>query len=235
MVKAALVVTPIALLVGFAAVAFLGWDDSAEQNLRNSIDKVAETQTGLYQFTIDQCGDEYKEFRTLCCCDPEYAVLGGVDVVEMYNLYEFDLPKIGDEQYAAYLPTSSGFYRFLFINEENLETFKEDPWSYAPAWGGFCGYGVALEEKSYAADFVKTLGPFVDLSSWAIKGGRLYFFGGSGARLKFIVYGSHAVALGDENWGTYYDSGSHYDGHFNTNCFHRQTYEDLINGIVTGE
>lgn len=32
-------------------------------------------------------------------------------------------------------------YQFWFSSQENRQLFMEDPWKYAPAWGGFCSFG----------------------------------------------------------------------------------------------
>uniref|UniRef100_A0A7S2V077 Uncharacterized protein n=1 Tax=Fibrocapsa japonica TaxID=94617 RepID=A0A7S2V077_9STRA len=191
------------------------------------------TMQNLVGFEVNQCMDIDKDLRGACCTDPSKPVLGGVDVVELYKQGEDTMPKIGDDNIGALLTTTAGEYLFNFISQENLDAFLADPWRYAPAWGGFCGYGVAFEEKSYKDDAVKRLGPYVDLSAWTISAGdgRLYFFGGGGPRGKFLA-DERAVQYGNDNWSGYY-AGNLYDGHFDTNCFHRQTYQDLINNIKT--
>lgn len=36
-------------------------------------------------------------------------------------------------------------YQFWFKNQHNLDTFAQDPWKYAPKFGGFCSYGTCCE------------------------------------------------------------------------------------------
>lgn len=36
---------------------------------------------------------------------------------------------------------------YIFANKQNLETFKADPQRYAPAYGGYCAYGVSVGKK----------------------------------------------------------------------------------------
>ncbi len=52
---------------------------------------------------------------------------------------------------------------YLFQNEDNKKAFEKDPARYAPAYGGFCAYGVAVGKK-----FVG------DPDVWAIVDDRLY-------------------------------------------------------------
>ena len=36
---------------------------------------------------------------------------------------------------------------YIFANQANLESFNSDPEKYAPAYGGFCAYGVSVGKK----------------------------------------------------------------------------------------
>ena len=36
---------------------------------------------------------------------------------------------------------------YIFANKQNLDTFKADPERYAPAYGGYCAYGVSVGKK----------------------------------------------------------------------------------------
>ena len=36
---------------------------------------------------------------------------------------------------------------YIFANKQNLETFKANPQRYAPAYGGYCAYGVSVGKK----------------------------------------------------------------------------------------
>jgi YHS domain-containing protein len=50
-----------------------------------------------------------------------------------------------------------------FANAEHRDMFAADPEKYAPAYGGYCAYGVAKGKK-----------PSIDPEAWAIVDGRLY-------------------------------------------------------------
>lgn len=52
---------------------------------------------------------------------------------------------------------------WLFASAENRELFAADPEKYAPAYGGFCAYGVSLGAK-----------PGIDPEAWKIVDGTLY-------------------------------------------------------------
>ena len=52
---------------------------------------------------------------------------------------------------------------YLFVNEEHRRLFAADPERYAPQYGGFCAYGVALG----------ALFP-VDIGTWQIRDQKLY-------------------------------------------------------------
>jgi YHS domain-containing protein len=52
---------------------------------------------------------------------------------------------------------------YLFASEEHRKLFTENPAKYAPQFGGFCAYGVALRK----------LFP-VDINTWQVRDGKLY-------------------------------------------------------------
>ena len=52
---------------------------------------------------------------------------------------------------------------YRFASEANLDAFKADPAKYAPAYGGFCAYGVAVGKKFDG-----------DPRFWKVVDGRLY-------------------------------------------------------------
>jgi YHS domain-containing protein len=54
--------------------------------------------------------------------------------------------------------------KYLFATAANRDTFKAKPEKYAPQYGGYCAYGVAVAKKFD-----------IDPSSWRIVDGKLYF------------------------------------------------------------
>ncbi|CAM9363922.1 unnamed protein product, partial [Heterosigma akashiwo] len=67
--------------------------------------------------------------------------------VQLFSQPAGSLPTLGTPAFTADLQTSTGEYSFYFSSSKNLEKFKQDPWAYAPAFGGFCACGLALEER----------------------------------------------------------------------------------------
>ena len=69
-------------------------------------------------------------------------VMDGYDVVEYFSLNPEDSGVKGDNAYKFIFNTSLADgtqlpYEFHFQSEENLQTFKSEPWRYAPRYGGF--------------------------------------------------------------------------------------------------
>jgi len=53
--------------------------------------------------------------------------------------------------------------RWMFANQDHLDRFKADPAKYAPQYGGYCAYGIAV------GNVVK-----IEPEQWSIVDGRLY-------------------------------------------------------------
>jgi YHS domain-containing protein len=61
-------------------------------------------------------------------------VAGGIDFVDLAGKTQGkDAPAFGD---ASHKTTLNGF-PFHFTSDANRAAFDADPWTYAPAWGGF--------------------------------------------------------------------------------------------------
>uniref|UniRef100_A0A6V1RN98 Uncharacterized protein n=1 Tax=Heterosigma akashiwo TaxID=2829 RepID=A0A6V1RN98_HETAK len=147
------------------------------------------------------------------------------------------LPVLGSEEFAGFLPTNVGMFKFLFSSAENRDAFLADPWKYVPAYGGFDAAGIALEEKAHEAKYAAKLGPLTDLSNWEVLDDRLFFFGSLKNKNAFKAK-EGAADLGDAAWRLYYGldaSAPLTEGYVNTNCFQRTTYEMLAAGTVSVE
>jgi YHS domain-containing protein len=99
--------------------------------------------------------DEVNVSKGATLAGPGLAV-HGYDVVAYFTTGQ---PTAGSDAYAV--DYNGGTYRFA--SQANLDAFKADPAKYAPAYGGFCAYGVALGKKFDG-----------DPRFWKIVGGRLY-------------------------------------------------------------
>eukprot|EP01084_Bolivina_argentea_P311699 539564_1 len=77
-------------------------------------------------------------------------VMLGYDVVA-YHLNVTGCDSIlGNKKYSYQLSSTDGngierLYEFWFTDENNLNTFKSNPWRWAPKFGGFCSFGTCCE------------------------------------------------------------------------------------------
>ena len=78
---------------------------------------------------------------------------------------------------------------YFFATEEHKKLFTLNPGKYAPQYGGFCAFGVALD----------ALFP-VDISTWQIRDGKLYLNLNSEILRKFNADFDGNVAKADNNW-----------------------------------
>lgn len=53
---------------------------------------------------------------------------------------------------------------WLFVNQENADSFKANPEKYAPQYGGYCAYGTAEGHKAPT-----------DIDTWTVYNKKLYF------------------------------------------------------------
>jgi YHS domain-containing protein len=83
-------------------------------------------------------------------------VMGGYDPVSYFKAGE---PMRGNGYHTA---THNGG-TYLFATKENKEAFKSNPEKYAPQFGGYCAYGVAVGKKFYS-----------DPTIWKVVQGKLY-------------------------------------------------------------
>ena len=70
------------------------------------------------------------------------------------------LPSIGSAKFTA----KHGDAAYRFVSEANRKAFEKNPDAYLPQFGGFCAYGVTVEQKFDG-----------DPRVWAIVDGKLYF------------------------------------------------------------
>ena len=78
---------------------------------------------------------------------------------------------------------------YFFATGEHKKLFTLNPDKYAPQYGGFCAFGVALD----------ALFP-VDISTWQVRNGKLYFNLNPDILKKFNADFVGSVAKADNNW-----------------------------------
>jgi YHS domain-containing protein len=78
---------------------------------------------------------------------------------------------------------------YFFVSEEHKKLFTASPGKYAPQFGGFCAFGVALGK----------LFP-VDISTWQVRDGKLYLNLNPDILKQFNADLAGNVAKADKNW-----------------------------------
>ncbi|MEO5719215.1 MAG: YHS domain-containing (seleno)protein [Chthoniobacterales bacterium] len=78
---------------------------------------------------------------------------------------------------------------YFFASEEHKKLFTAAPVKYAPQFGGFCAFGVALDK----------LFP-VDISTWQVREGKLYLNLNPDILKKFNADFAGQVATAEKNW-----------------------------------
>ena len=145
-------------------------------------------------------------------------VLLGFDVVQ----YHF-IPSVKDGGVAVRGKPEFAYnfegYQFWFSTLENRQRFVEDPWKYAPAWGGFCSWGVGLEVEGWpwAIDFLGP--PASPWNGWLIVDGVLTFNIWESYSDRFARNLDTNMALAARRWSDWFGDGKHrFAGPFNTHC-----------------
>ncbi len=89
---------------------------------------------------------------------------------------------------AAHAVTYKGA-TWLFANAENKSLFEKDQNKYAPAYGGYCAYGVS---QGY---LVK-----IEPDAWSIRNGRLFLNYDTSVRKQWEKAAGEFIAKADKNW-----------------------------------
>lgn len=78
---------------------------------------------------------------------------------------------------------------YRFASQANLDAFKADPAKYAPAYGGFCAYGVAVDKKFDG-----------DPRFWKVVDDRLYLNLNADIQAKWLEDIPGNIAEAEVNW-----------------------------------
>lgn len=108
--------------------------------------------------------------------------LGGYDPVAYFKQNE---PVKG----ASDISTLYKGAEFHFATEENLETFLAEPETYAPQYGGYCAYAVALGKTAKG-----------NPKNWAIVDGKLYLNLNAAIQDKWDTDRSGYISSADREW-----------------------------------
>lgn len=114
--------------------------------------------------------------------DANDLAIKGYDPVSYFTM---STPKMGNASYTA--TYKGGIYRFS--NEENRDMFKANPAKYAPQYGGFCAFGVAMEKKFDT-----------DPLAWKIVDNKLYLNLNKDVQKKWLTDVPGYLNLSSDNW-----------------------------------
>jgi len=111
-------------------------------------------------------------------------------------------------------------YQFWFSTKENRDLFRNDPWKYAPAFGGFCAWGVAKERSRGWPWSPKHLGPPASpWEGWAIVDGVLIFNIWSRFTDQFLEEADLNMKSAAQRWKHWFGNKKTLEaGPFNTHC-----------------
>jgi YHS domain-containing protein len=99
-------------------------------------------------------------------------------------------PKVGNSELTA---THKGaIYRFTSV--ANRDMFKNNPEKYAPQYGGFCAFGVAMEKKFDT-----------DPLAWKIVDNKLYLNLNTDVQKRWLTDVPGYIAQSTENWSSIKD------------------------------
>ena len=108
--------------------------------------------------------------------------VGGFDVV---TYFESDGPQEGKDKYSYdYLGAE-----WLFVSQENLEKFKQNPEKYAPQYGGYCAYAAALGSTAKG-----------EPDQWHIHENKLYLNYDANIKDRWVRDKENYIVQGDANW-----------------------------------
>ncbi|MCF8721784.1 YHS domain-containing (seleno)protein [Nitrospina gracilis] len=108
--------------------------------------------------------------------------LGGYDPVAYF---EVGRPVQGNGFHTANYQGAT----YLFANKDHKAKFEANPEMYAPQYGGYCAYGVAVGKKFFS-----------DPHRWKIVGGKLYLNLDENIQEKWNQDVPGYIAKADSNW-----------------------------------
>ena len=108
--------------------------------------------------------------------------VGGYDAVAFFT----DAKPVNG---SPFISTTYQGATYFFANEDHKKLFVQTPEKYAPQYGGYCAYGVAVD----------ALFP-VDITTWQVKNGRLYLNLNRDILKKFNADFDGNVAKAEKHW-----------------------------------
>lgn len=91
---------------------------------------------------------------------------------------------------SPFITAEHGGATYFFASEEHKALFAAAPEKYVPQYGGFCAFGVGAVNKLLP----------VDISTWQVRGGKLYLNLNQAILSKFNADFAGLNAKADQNW-----------------------------------
>jgi YHS domain-containing protein len=114
--------------------------------------------------------------------DDAHLMLFGYDVVNYFT----------DHKEARGSPDFKSVYKdvtFRFVSADHKKMFDESPVKYIPQYGGYCTDGIV-----YGIPWGG------DADTWSMIDGKLYIFGGQGAKDAFMLHSERNLGLAEKYW-----------------------------------
>ncbi|ABD82026.1 YHS domain-containing (seleno)protein [Saccharophagus degradans] len=108
--------------------------------------------------------------------------------VQGYDVVSYHIEKRPAKGNGHYVATHNGA-TYLFSSEENLSEFKKSPEKYAPAYNGYCAFGVSVGKKFIG-----------DPEVWRIVEGKLYLNLDANIQSEWLKDVPGKIKEADKNW-----------------------------------
>ncbi len=138
--------------------------------------------SGCAPFVTQSPGEGLSPVNAVKDGDDAHLMLFGYDVVSYFT----------DHKEAKGSPAIKSVYKnvtFRFVSAEHKKMFDESPVKYIPQFGGYCTDGIV-----YGIPWGG------DADTWSMIDGKLYIFGGQGAKDAFFLHPERNMALANKYW-----------------------------------
>jgi len=153
-------------------------------------------------------------------------VLGGHDVVSFQQSQHIKRPVLGTVNFSVILTTKAGHYAFFFKSSENRQLFVQDPWRFAPSWGGFDAWQIVQTAIIRGKTSKLSLPVKTNPTFWLVTDTqRTFMFEDVESRDTVWQDTDYWAEKGDARWIELW--GGLKDGPFATPCLERLTFSVL--------
>lgn len=128
-------------------------------------------------------------FALYACNGPKSEIFttqaGAIAGYDPVAYFEEGKPVMGNPAYMLEWKGSTWY----FVSEENLRAFESNPTAYAPQYGGYCAYAVAMGSTAK-----------IDPGCWKIVNGKLYLNFDPSIQAEWEANQEEFIAFADSNW-----------------------------------